>query len=65
MKTTQDIAKECNVPQNKIRHIVDSEKLTVKKIGGRLRFTKLQEERIHQILKPEFVIFESKMNKKD
>jgi hypothetical protein len=62
MKTTLEIAREFNVTQNKIRHIVDGEKLIIKKIGGRLRYTKLQEERIHLILNPEFLILESKMN---
>ncbi len=62
MKTTLEMARECSVTQNKIRHIVDNEKLIIKKIGGRLRYTKLQEERIHQILNPEFLILESKMN---
>jgi predicted transcriptional regulator len=63
MKTTLEIARECSVTQNKIRHIVDNEKLIIKKTGGRLRYTKLQEEQIHQILQPEFIILESKMNK--
>jgi hypothetical protein len=62
MKTTLEIARECGVQQSEIRYIVDSKRLIVKKIGGRFRYTKLQEEQIHQILQPEFIILESKMN---
>ena len=62
MKTTSQIAKECGVGGNVIRNIADNEKFILQKIKGVFHYTRLQEERIHQVLNPKFITIESKMN---
>lgn len=71
MKTTNQIALECNIGYYKVREIIRKEEIIpAHKIGVRKFYNKYQERYIVDILsmtycigKPMFEIFESSMNK--
>jgi hypothetical protein len=69
MKTTLEIARECNVTVEFIRQLVHRHSIKgvkPKQIGFKTFYNKAQEQKIHQLLfekgKTEYLILESKMN---